>query len=90
MLSTPIPNDLCAIHREHFRDWRDNHYNARNPTEWPGGGFILDCRTSHQERERDWDRKNLQQMDLIARICRSGRSPQCQPAPALKTAAPST
>lgn len=87
MLNTPIPNDLCAVHREQFREWRENHYNPRNPTEWPGGGCLLDSRTSHDERERDWDRKNLQQMELIARICRSGRSPQCGPERLVRAAA---
>lgn len=77
MLSTLIPNDLCPVHREQFREWRANDYNPNNPTEWPGGGFLMDSRTSHEERERDWDRQNQEQMDLVARICRSGRSPQC-------------
>jgi hypothetical protein len=85
VLSTPIPKDLCPVHREHFRDWRDNGYNPRHPTEWPGGSHILDSRTSHDARETDWDRKNLQQMELVARICRSGRSPQCPAADTIPT-----
>lgn len=77
MLTTPIPDDLCPLHREHARYWRENHYDPRKPTEWPGGIHIVDSRTSHEERARRWDRKNREQIDHVAAICRSGRSPQC-------------
>lgn len=83
VLNTPIPKDLCPAHREMFRQWRENHYNPRRPAEWPGGSHILDSRTSHQERGRDWDRKNLEQMETVAAVCRSDRSAQCdRPIPA--------
>ncbi|WP_409469125.1 hypothetical protein [Streptomyces sp. HC307] len=77
MLNTPIPSDLCAVHREMFRQYRENHYSPWKPPEWPGGSHIKDCRVSHKEREADWDRKNLQMMEGIAETCRSGWSPQC-------------
>lgn len=79
MLSTPIPRDLCPVHREIAYAWRDNHYSPWNPSEWPGGSHIMDSRTSHTERGADWDRKNLQQIELTIDCCRSGRSPQCPP-----------
>jgi hypothetical protein len=85
MLNTPIPPDLCPAHREIARDWRDNHYDWRNPGEWPAGmsapyrTHLLDNRTTHNERERQFDEKNQQQIDLVIRTCRSGRSPQCSP-----------
>lgn len=77
MLTTPIPNDLCPVHRELFRRYRENHYSPWKPTEWPGGQHITDCRVSHGARGQDWDRKNLQVMEGIAETCRSGNSPQC-------------
>ncbi len=83
MLNTPIPADLCHAHREIALDWRRNHYDGRNPGEWPAGmstpyrTHLMDNRTSHDEREKWFDEKNQQQIDLVIRICRSGRSPQC-------------
>lgn len=79
MLTGRPPEDLCAAHQAIWRKWRDNHYNPRRPTEWPGGSHIMDSRTSHTDRGRTWDRKNREQMDLTAGLCRSGRSPQCTP-----------
>lgn len=77
MLNTPIPRDLCPVHWEIARSWRDNHYSVWNPSEWPGGPHIMDSRTSHSERGASWDRKNLRQIELTVTCCRSGRSPQC-------------
>lgn len=79
MLNTLIPRDVCPVHWEIARSWRDNHYSPWNPREWPGGSHIMDSRTSHSERSADWDRKNLQQLELTVACCRSGRSPQCTP-----------
>ncbi|WP_217223139.1 hypothetical protein [Streptomyces anulatus] len=79
MLSTPIPRDLCPVHREIAYSWRDHHYSPWTPSKWPGGSHIMDSRTSHAERGADWDRKNLQQIELTIGCCRSGRSPQCTP-----------
>lgn len=39
MLTGPIPTDLCPAHNEIARGWRDNHYNWRDPSEWPAGVF---------------------------------------------------
>ncbi|WP_327259994.1 hypothetical protein [Streptomyces sp. NBC_01240] len=88
MLTGPIPTDLCPAHNEIARGWRDNHYNWRDPSEWPAGvsapyrTHILDNRTSHEEREKRFDEKNQQQIDLVVQSCRSGRSPQCGATPA--------
>lgn len=73
MLNTPIPEDLCPPCRELFRGYRENHYSPWRPAEWPGGSHIMDSRVSHAERDRDWDRKNLQIMEDIAEACRSLR-----------------
>ena len=85
MLDTPIPKDLCPTHRRIALAWRNNHYDRRNPGEWPNGRsskhryLLMDGRTSHEARERDFDRKNQEQIDLVIDLCRSGRSPQCSP-----------
>lgn len=78
---TPPPDDLCEEHARIWKAWRDNHYDWRAPSEWPGGGFIMDNRTSHEAREADWDRKNRGQMEQTEHQCRSGRSPQCTRTP---------
>lgn len=86
MLNTPIPPDLCPAHRAIALDWRENHYDPWNPGEWPAGmsapyrTYLMDNRTSHEERARKFDEKNQEQIDLIVQACRSGRSPQCTPA----------
>ncbi|MER7623895.1 hypothetical protein [Streptomyces sp. NPDC126503] len=86
MLNTPIPRDLCPTHRQMAFNWRENHYDCRNPGEWPTGKSvsyrtrIIDSRTSHEQRERWFDEKNQEQIDLVVQVCRSGRSPQCTPA----------
>lgn len=73
------PDDLCKVHRSAWMQWR-NHitkYSTSNPKEWPGGAHIMDSRTSHATRRRQWIEKNAEQMELVERICRSGRSPEC-------------
>lgn len=76
------PDHLCPEHKRIWVGWRDNSYNPRNPTEWPGKAHIMDSRTSHQTRAAEWDRKNRAQMDLVAGVCARGMSPQCdRPAP---------
>lgn len=85
MLTGPIPPDLCPAHREIALGWRNNHYDMRNPGEWPAGMSapyrtpLMDSRTTDMERERRFDEKNQQQIDMTAAACRSGRSPQCTP-----------
>lgn len=76
-MTPPIPAGLCPVHHQHATAWATNDYQPHNPTEWPGGAFLMDNRTTHDERAREWDRKNSAQVELIARICHSGTSPQC-------------
>lgn len=73
-----VPSDLCPAHAEIWKGWRDYSYDPRNPRE-PGGGQLMDARTSHTERQAAWDRYNGEAMELAERICRSGKSPQCSP-----------
>jgi len=73
------PADLCVEHAAIWKYWAAHDYNWRHPCEWPGMGPIMDSRTTHADREAGWDRKNREQMDLTADICRGGRSPQCIP-----------
>lgn len=70
---------LCPVHRAHAFDWRNNAYNVHRPSEWPGGGMLMDNRTLHAARRADWEAKNQAQILIIVGICRSGRSPQCIP-----------
>jgi hypothetical protein len=58
--------------RNHYRKYRVEH-----PTEWPGEAMIMDSRTSHTTRRRQWIEKDAEQMELIETICRSGNSPEC-------------
>jgi hypothetical protein len=70
VLSDSIPRDLCPHHWEAANAWRNNHYSPWNPTEWPGGSHILDSRTTHAEREAEWDRKNRERMAFAVSLCR--------------------
>ncbi|WP_404974767.1 hypothetical protein [[Kitasatospora] papulosa] len=85
MLTEPIPPDLCPAHQEIALKWKNNHYDWHDPSEWPGGmsstfrTFLMDFRTSHKERAKQFDEKNQQQINATIRTCRSGRSPQCTP-----------
>lgn len=72
-----VPAGLCPHHWRQAADWRNNHYDPRRPSEWPGGAALMDSRTSHAERERWWAEKNTEQIGLVAAACRSGRDPQC-------------
>lgn len=82
-MTESFPTGLCSEHHQQAVEWRNNDYDWRNPGEWPGGrsssarSHIIDCRTSHEERAREFAEKNRQQIELIAGICKSGRSPQC-------------
>ncbi|MFJ1995286.1 hypothetical protein [Streptomyces asiaticus] len=85
--SIPIPEDLCPAHRALAKEWRDNHVDIRNLGDWPAGlsvasgdrRLLMDNRTTVEEREAEFERKNRGQVELTIRICRSGRSPQCTP-----------
>lgn len=77
------PIDLCPVHRKAWRAWRDHvrRYTSSNPTDWPGGSHIMDSRTTHLERRRGWLTKDAEQMELVEKICRSGKSPECERKP---------
>ncbi|MFE1767260.1 hypothetical protein ACFW81_23960 [Streptomyces angustmyceticus] len=85
--SIPIPPDLCPVHRALAKEWRDNHFDIWDPGDWPAGRSVtsgkrfhlMDNRTPVDEREAEFKRKNREQVEMITRICRSGRSPQCTP-----------
>lgn len=85
-MAESLPSGLCAAHHQQAFEWRSNDYDWRNPGEWPCGRsvphrtLLMDCRTSHEERAREFEQKNWEQIELIDRICKSGRSPQCSPA----------
>ena len=49
--------------------WRDNFYDPVHPCEWPGRAIILDNRTSHVDRERDWITKNTDAARLTIANC---------------------
>lgn len=76
-LST-VPDDLCAEHRRHWREWRDraHRYDPRAPREFDGG-HITDSRTSHEDRRHRWLAAGAEQCALTERICRTGWSIQC-------------
>lgn len=82
-MTITIPDGLCPAHHQQAVDWRNNDYDPRNPGEWPAGRSVTgrtllhDSRTSHDERAREFTRKNQEQITLINRICTSGNSPQC-------------
>lgn len=85
-MTDPLPIGLCSVHHQQAAEWRSNDYDWRNPAEWPAGlsfpkrTLLMDSRTSHEERARGFIEKNRQQIELIAGICKSGRSPQCSSA----------
>ena len=82
-MTIEIPAGLCSVHHQLAIDWRNNDYDPRNAGEWPGGAssphrtLLMDSRTSHEERSREFEEKNRAQVELIVRICSRGDSPQC-------------
>lgn len=70
------PGDLCAAHELIWKIWSVYRYDPNHPKEW-GGGPLMDNRTSHADRERNWDEKTLKELGWIEKTCRSGVSPQC-------------
>lgn len=74
------PDDLCAEHKRIWKAWQKyaRSYDSDNPREY-GGGHIMDSRTSHAHRRRDWILKGIKDLDLTEQICRRGSSPQCTP-----------
>lgn len=80
------PTALCPAHRRHWIDYRNMLFNEETGDPWPGNPqspFLyvgVDINRLREERRVQWDRKASEQMQLIERICLSGRSPQCTPA----------
>lgn len=83
MSAAEILNGFCRVHRQLAWNWLINEYDRHNPCDWPGGlktqrGVgVMDSRTAHAARAAEFERKNRAQAELIAKICRSGCSPQC-------------
>jgi hypothetical protein len=77
----PPPYGLCPPQREAWLAWRNlvHKYDPRNPKEWPGGAHIMDSRTSHTARRRDWIEKSAGQMEIVERAC-ALRGRQCDQA----------
>jgi hypothetical protein len=67
---------LCKEHERIRSAWVKFRYSTLHPKDWPGQ-MILDARTSHEDRRKEWDRKNAEQVALTEEICLSGKSPQC-------------
>jgi len=61
---------LCSKCKDQARRWRDMQYSVLRPMEWPGTP-LMDSRTSHSDRERDWLRKNIEQVQSIIVVCRA-------------------
>lgn len=76
-----IPDGLCPVHASEWLKWRSNRYDRDNPSEWPGGLILQDNRTTHGERRKDWEKKNVEQMTAIAELCLSRASAQCGDTP---------
>ncbi|MFB7605238.1 hypothetical protein [Streptomyces gardneri] len=80
------PLKLCPAHRQHWFDYRNMRFSEETGDPWPGSPqspFLYvgtNVSRLREERRVQWDRKASEQMQLIERICLSGRSPQCTPA----------
>lgn len=77
------PDGICPAHRQHWLDYRNMHFNPETGNRWPGYDGSPFNPNGHdmghlrEERRAEWDEKASEQMQLIERICLSGRSPQC-------------
>ena len=76
------PPDLCEWHATAWDGYRTLalSYDPNDPKDWPGH-HIMDSRTSHETRRKEWITKGREQLDMIEKHCRSGRSPQCATQP---------
>jgi hypothetical protein len=76
---------ICPTHRQHWIDYRNMLFDYETGNRWPGyhGSPFeyvgTDMNGLREERRVQWDRNASEQMQLIERICLSGRSPQCTP-----------
>lgn len=77
------PAELCPTHHRGWLDYRNMHFDPVTGNRWPGydGSPFLPNGTGmdelREQRRVEWDEKASNQMQLIERICLSGRSPQC-------------
>lgn len=77
------PAGLCAVHLKLWTDYRDLRFDPYSGNRWPGhpgSPFIVIGSNLQQVREWrrcEWDDKASQQMQLLEKMCLSGRSPQC-------------
>ncbi|QQM45132.1 hypothetical protein [Streptomyces liliifuscus] len=79
------PAELCPEHRRLWIAYRNMRFDEETGNRWPGydgspfqyQGTDMDA--LRNERRVEWDEKASEQMQLIERICLSGRSPQCTP-----------
>lgn len=77
------PKGMCPVHWQMRVDYRNMHFDPVTGDRWPGtpgSMFIVvgsDLNAVCEERRCEWDERASEQMQLIERICLSGRSPQC-------------
>jgi hypothetical protein len=64
--NTTVPCPDCT---KLVKQWRLVRYNPEHPMEWPGGP-LMDSRTTHAERRRDWERKTAERIQQILDTCR--------------------
>lgn len=75
-MAIQIPSGLCPTHHDAAIKWRNNRFNRHHPREW-GGGPLMDNRTSYADKDAEFERKNADQIQLIAEICQ--RRTSCPP-----------
>ncbi len=74
---------MCAAHRRAWLDYRNMQFDPITGDRWPGGPgspFVIigpNLARVREERRVEWDEKASAQMQLIEKICLSGRSQQC-------------
>ncbi|QES45185.1 hypothetical protein DEJ49_33125 [Streptomyces venezuelae] len=79
------PEGMCERHWDMRIGYRNMHFDPVTGDRWPGhpGSLFIvigsDLNAVREERRCEWDEKASEQMQLIERICLSGRSPQCTP-----------
>lgn len=77
------PAGMCTHHRQAWIDYRDMRFDWETGARWPGehgSPFQYvghNMREVREQRRVEWDEKASAQMQLIERICLSGRSPNC-------------
>jgi hypothetical protein len=78
------PSGMCTFHLDMRRRYRDQYFNDRTGSRWPGTAgspfTIIDSNIGRELawRKREWDEKASEQMRLTEECCLSGRSSQCR------------